>query len=85
MIGLPGDQVVVVPKGTVADLTVLAAARDLGARVVTNDRYRDWAEQHPEVREPGHLVRGGYRDGQLWLNLDMPERRTAPQLGPAIA
>lgn len=70
LLGLPEEQVMVVPKGTPADPLVLAAARDLGARIVTNDRYREWADTHPEVRDAGHLVRGGYRDGQLWLGLD---------------
>lgn len=70
LLGLPEDRVMVVQKGTQADTIVLAAARDLGARVVSNDRYRDWAEQHPEVRNPGQLIRGGYRDGRLWLDLD---------------
>lgn len=69
MLGLPEDRVMVVPKGSPADATVLAAARDLRARIVTNDRYRDWAEQHPEVRDPGYLIRGGYRDGKLWLDV----------------
>ena len=72
LLGLPEDQVIVVAKGTPADATVLAAARDLGARIVTNDRYRDWADQHPEVRVPGHLIYGGYRDGKLWLNIAKP-------------
>lgn len=72
MVGLPEDRVLVVPKGTPADAYLLAAARDLGARIVTNDRYRDWAEAHPEVAAPGHLVRGGFRDGGLWLDLDTP-------------
>jgi len=36
---------------------------------VTNDRYRDWAEAHPEIKEPGHLIKGGYRDGKVWLDL----------------
>lgn len=67
-LGLPEAQVMVVPKGEVADAWILAAARDLGAKVVTNDRYRDWAAAHPEVTEPGHLIRGGYRDGRLWLD-----------------
>lgn len=70
LLGLPEDRVMVVPKGSPADATVLLAARDLGARIVTNDRYRDWADRHPEVREPGYLIRGGYRDGRLWLGLD---------------
>jgi Zc3h12a-like Ribonuclease NYN domain len=66
---MPEDRVLVVPKGQPADPVILAAARDLGGRIVTNDRYRDWEEAHPEVRSPGHLIRGGYRDGQLWLDV----------------
>ncbi|MCF1707862.1 hypothetical protein L0V05_03420 [Tabrizicola sp. J26] len=70
LLDLPEDRVMVVSKGTVADMVVLAAARDLGARIVSNDRYRDWAEQHPEIADPGRIVRGGYREGALWLDLD---------------
>ncbi|OIQ38000.1 MAG: hypothetical protein BM560_20165 [Roseobacter sp. MedPE-SWde] len=69
-LGLPEERVMVVPKGSPADPAILAAAADLGARVVTNDRYRDWAKQHPEVTEPGHLIRGGYKAGKLWLDLE---------------
>ena len=72
MLDLPPDRVMVVPKGTQADGYILQAARDLGARIVTNDRFRDWIEQFPEVRQPGHLVRGNYRDGALWLDLADP-------------
>lgn len=72
LLGLPRDRVMVVPRGVPADPTILAAARDLGARVVSNDRFRDWAEAHPEVTEPGHLIRGGYRTGKLWLDLAGP-------------
>jgi hypothetical protein len=68
LVGLPQDRVFVVPKGTQADPYLLASARDLGARIVTNDRFRDWAAEHPEVLEPGFLIRGGYRDGALWLD-----------------
>lgn len=69
MLGLPPDRTLVVPKGSIADQTVLEAARSLGAKVLTNDRYRDWAEEFPEVEAPGHLIKGGYRDGKLWLDL----------------
>ena len=69
LLGLPEDRVMVVDKGTPADPTILAAARDLGAKIVTNDRYKDWVESHPEAREPGHLIKGNYRDGTLWLEL----------------
>lgn len=40
-LGLPTDQVLVVPKGTQADPYILTTARDFKARIVTNDRYRD--------------------------------------------
>lgn len=66
---LPPDRVLVVGRGTPADPVILQAARDLGARIVTNDRYADWAGDHPELRQPGHLIRGGYRSGRLWLDL----------------
>ena len=56
LLDLPEDRVIVVPKGTPADPTILAAAR-FDARVVTNDRYNDWVEMHPESREPGHRIR----------------------------
>ena len=70
LLGLPEDRVMVVAKGTPADPVLLTAARDLGARIVSNDRFRDWTADHPEISEPGHLVRGGFQDGKLWLDLD---------------
>lgn len=70
LLGLPEDHVMVVPKGEPADPVLLAAARDLGARVVSMDRFRDWEEMFPEIRKRGYLIRGGYRDGALWLDLD---------------
>jgi hypothetical protein len=45
----------------------LTVARDFNAPIVTNDRYRDWADDYPEIAEPGRLIRGGYRNGTLWL------------------
>jgi hypothetical protein len=75
LLGLPEDRIMVVPKGTPADPTILTAARDLGARVVTNDRYRDWAGDFPEIKTPGFLIRGGYEGGALWLDLEETLRR----------
>lgn len=69
LLGLPRDRVMVVDKGTPADPVILASAKALGARIVSNDRFRDWAETHPEVRVPGHVIAGGYRDGQVWLDM----------------
>jgi hypothetical protein len=59
LLGLPPDRVMVVDKGSPADATILEAARDMQARVVTNDRFRDWADRYPEVIPPGFLVRSG--------------------------
>ena len=69
LLGLSASRVFVVPKGTPADPMLLAAARDANAQIVTNDRFRDWAEIHPEVAEAGYLVRGEYRAGRLWLEV----------------
>ncbi|WP_240335595.1 NYN domain-containing protein [Pseudotabrizicola algicola] len=66
-LGLSEDQVLVVPKGEQADPFILRTARDLGIGVLSNDRFRDWAGDFPEVAQPGHVRRGGYRDGVLWL------------------
>jgi hypothetical protein len=74
LLALPEDRVMVVHKGTPADATILAAARDLGSRIVSNDQFRDWADSHPDLRKPGMVVRGGFRDGALWLTLDEAER-----------
>lgn len=65
-LGLPADRVLVVPRGTPADVIILKTARALKAPVVTNDRFRDWAADYPEVAEPGFLIRGGLRDGKVW-------------------
>lgn len=83
---LPPERVYVVPKGTQADLYILDAARNLGARIVTNDRYRDWQDRFPEVAEPGFLIRGGEREGAIWLKVsDLPEHggERARQMGGA--
>lgn len=74
-LGLPEAQVFVAPRGTPADPLLLAGAATLGARVVSNDRFRDWADQHPEVGRPGFLVRGRVIGGLVAL--DLAEPRTA--------
>ena len=63
-------QISVAPKGTPADPLLLEQAREMGARVVTNDRFRDWVDDHPFVREPGILVRGRASDGVVSLALN---------------
>ena len=59
--------VIVAGKGTPADPLLLKAAERLGARVVTNDRFRDWEEDFPRIREEGVLVRGYIRGDTIGL------------------
>ncbi|MCB1338508.1 MAG: hypothetical protein KDK10_13965 [Maritimibacter sp.] len=72
---LPQNRVLVVANGTPADPTILGAARDMGARIVTNDRFRDWAEAFPEVTTPGHLIPGRFEAGKLRLDTAPPPAR----------
>lgn len=67
LLGVEDRQVLVVPKGTQADPYLLETAREFEAKIVTNDRYRDWAEQHPDVLKPDFLIKGGMRNGTVWL------------------
>ena len=66
-LGLSEDQVLVSPKGEPADIFLLNAARDMGAPIITNDRFRDWIDDFPEFSKPGRLIQGGYRKGAPYL------------------
>lgn len=78
-------QVFVAPKGVPADPLLLDAARRLGARVVTNDRYRDWIESRPWLTAPGFLVRGRIRAGVAELDLGAEAGATVQPRGPVAA
>ncbi|MDP3195968.1 hypothetical protein [Tabrizicola sp.] len=67
LLSLPRDQILVVPKGQQADPFLLETARDLKARIVTNDRFRDWADRYPDVARSEMLVTGEMRDGRVSL------------------
>ncbi|MDT8326933.1 MAG: hypothetical protein RQ750_06030 [Roseovarius sp.] len=67
---LPVSQVRIAPSGTPADPLLLQEAVRLGARVVTNDRFRDWAETHPEVERPGFLLHGRMAGNGVSLDVD---------------
>ncbi|MCC1481863.1 NYN domain-containing protein [Roseibaca sp. Y0-43] len=73
-LGLPHEQVMVVPKGEPADPMILRAAREFGGRVVSQDRFRDWEAEFPELQQPDFRVRGGYDGGKLWLDLPKDKR-----------
>ncbi|MFN5996627.1 MAG: NYN domain-containing protein [Paracoccaceae bacterium] len=67
ILSLPRDQILVVPKGKQADPFLLETARNLNARIVTNDRYRDWIDRYPDVARPDMLVTGEMRGGRVSL------------------
>ena len=58
---IASQQVRQVPAGTDADFFIIQLAEQLDARIVTNDRYRDYAERHPWISErrlPYMIVKG---------------------------
>lgn len=67
-IGVPRKHVRVAPKGSPADPLLLEDAAKLGTGVVSNDRYRDWADSFPSVMEPGVIVRGRVQGGTALLD-----------------
>ncbi|MES2540123.1 MAG: hypothetical protein V4583_06000 [Pseudomonadota bacterium] len=67
LLGLEARQVLVVAKGTQADPFLLQTAREFGARIVSNDRFRDWMADHPEIQTPGFLIRGRDVGGEIAL------------------
>lgn len=68
-LGLAERHVRVAPKGTPADPLLLGDARRLKATVVSNDRFRDWQAQFPEILPEARMVRGQVRGGALTLAL----------------
>lgn len=83
-LGLPARQVSVVPKGQPADRMILDCARAMGARVVSNDRFRDWAQDFPEIHDRTRFIRGGFDGDVLWLSdpaagAPRPKRKTPAQ------
>jgi len=75
LLGLLLDRIMVVPAGTVADQYILKAERDFRAKIVTNDRYRDWADGFLEVNERGRLITGWHCDGVLFTSLGPHPKR----------
>lgn len=73
LLRLPRTRVLVASKGTPADPLILQSAKDNEASIITNDRFRDWAEDFAEVLTAKKLIRGGYRNGSLWLSFEQPD------------
>ena len=54
------------PAGTDADWFILSFAREKNARILTNDRFRDRAEEFPEERD--RIIRFMIVDGSVVLD-----------------
>ncbi|MCG3266993.1 hypothetical protein [Yoonia sp. I 8.24] len=66
-LGLPADDVTLVPSGTPADPILLKHAAEDDMRVVTNDRFLDWKQDFPKLRDKGFLVKGRWQQGSVIL------------------
>ena len=58
---IASQQVRQVPAGTDADFFIIQLAEQVNARIVTNDRYKDYAERFPWIQErrlPYMIVKG---------------------------
>ena len=62
------------PAGTDADYFILSFARQMGARILSNDRFRDRAKDFPEERD--RIIRYMIVSGAVVL-----EHRTRPRNG----
>ena len=76
-LGIASNRVLIAPKGTPADPLLLEAASGLRARIVTNDRYRDWTADYPILKSRELLVRGEWQKGRLTLNRELVARKRA--------
>ncbi len=65
LIGLPAHRILVVDKGVVADEVLLQEAEERDLQVVTNDRFRDWTDQHPWVKDHKRFRRGTWKEGSV--------------------
>jgi len=64
---LRAAQITLSPSGTPADPLLIDFALRRGARVVSNDRYRDWRGEYPRLGDKGVLVGGSYVSGRVEL------------------
>ena len=60
---IENGQVHQAPAGTDADFFILSFARELNARILTNDRFRDRAEEFAEERD--RIIRFMIVDGEV--------------------
>lgn len=66
---LAAEQVRVVPSGEPADGILLEAAVEMGARVISNDRFQEWRGTYPALRSRRFLVQGYVRGKKVELTL----------------
>ena len=62
----PG-QITLAPSRTPADPLLIGYAIGAGVRVVSNDRFMDWRDQFPPIRDKGFLVPGKVKGERVEL------------------
>lgn len=60
-------EIEVVPGGTQADNFILQRAAIENGLVISNDRYRDFDEEYPWIKNPNRVHRGGVSGGNLYI------------------
>ncbi|EYD78168.1 hypothetical protein Rumeso_00261 [Rubellimicrobium mesophilum DSM 19309] len=69
-LALPRSRIFVAPSRTPADPLLIAHALRIQARIVSNDRFRDWREDFPALGDKGVLVPGRLQAGRVELRME---------------
>lgn len=69
-LALPPSQIFVAPSRTPADPLLIAHALRVRARIVSNDRFRDWRDDFPALGDKGVLVPGRLLGERVDLRLE---------------
>jgi len=69
-LSIPRSQIFVAPSRTPADPLLIAHAIKTRARVVSNDRFRDWRDDFPALGDKGFLVPGRVLGERVELRLE---------------
>ena len=64
---LKPSQITLAPSRTPADPLLIAHAIKVGVPVVSNDRFMDWRDQFPPIRDKGFLVPGKVKGERVEL------------------
>lgn len=69
-LAIPRSRIFVAPSRTPADPLLIAHAIRSRARVVSNDRFRDWRDDFPTLGDKGFLVPGRLQGERVELRME---------------